>query len=205
MLEQAGFKKYTQAVCGYKKLSSWAEILDVGEKCETSVLIRLLMADYWVAYGDFAKAGSCVKQATKMKPRNKIEVLYQQAFESFILKGQYADAAKHFTQILETEPYDMFALKRAQLMSFICGDVKSMLAVAQPKDASIPEKSPFYHGMLAFALEENGELKRAEEVCEEGLKLFPDDPWIHHCLAHIFYFEGRTAEGLKRLSGFSNH
>jgi len=205
MSEKLGFQKYTQAVCGYEKLSSWAEILETGEKCKTSVLIHLLMADYWVAHGDFVKAGACVQEASKMEPIDKTEVLYQKGFESFILKGDFAKAAKHFGDIFWNDPHDLFALKRAQLMSFLCGDVKSMLAVAQPKENDFLRKLPFYHGMLAFALEENDELKAAEDVCEEGMKLFPNDPWLHHCMAHIFYFQGRIDEGVRRLSKLSRH
>jgi len=59
--------------------------------------------------------------------------------------------------------------------------------------------------MLGFALQENGELKEAEKICEEGLKLFPKDAYIHHCLAHIWYFEGRTDDGLMRLLAFSKY
>lgn len=205
MASETGFKKYTQAVCGYENLSCWAKILNIGRECKTSVLIRLLMGDYWVAKGDFAKAGSCVQEASKLVPINEKEILYQQAFESFILKGQFAEAAKYFAQILEIDPLDMFAMKRAQLMSFICGDVKSLLAVCQSKDTNLLKKLPFYHGMLAFALEENGEFKEAESICEEGLQLFPHDPWIHHCMAHIYYFGGRAEEGMHWLSRWSNH
>jgi len=197
--EQLAFKKYSQAVCGYKKLSHWAEILTAGEEFKESVLIHLLMADYWVAYGDFSKAGLCVQEAAKLTTKNQIEILYQKAFECFILKGAFAEALGFFNQILELAPQDLFAMKRAQLMSFCYGDLKSLIGVVQPKNSEELKKLPYYHGMLSFALEENGDFKAAEEVCEEGIKLFPNDPWIHHCLAHIYYFQNRVEEGLKRL------
>jgi len=205
MSVQVVFDKYSEAVCGFEKLSRWAEILESGKQFHDSKLIQLLEAKYWASYGDMSKAVSCVDKAAKLKPKNKGEILYQRAFECFILKGAYAESADFFRQILEINARDMFAMKMAMLMSFCCGDTNSMLLAARPKDNTVLRTLPYYHGMLAFALEENGELKAAEEVCEEGLKLFPKDPWTHHCLSHIYYFEGRINEGIKRLLVFSNH
>jgi len=205
MAEELVFQRYTKAVCGYEKLSRWAEILKSGEDFQNSVMINLLAANYWVSNGDSSKACFWVHEAAKKKPKNKIETLYQRAFECFIIKSDFAEAAELFRQILDITPLDLFAMKRAQLTSIFGGDVKSMLAVAQPKDDKVLKTLPHYHGMLGFALQENGQFKEAEEICEEGLKLFPKDAHIHHCLAHIWYFEGRTDDALKRLLVFSNY
>jgi len=205
MTEELVFQKYTEAVCGYQKLSRWADILKSGEDFKSSVMINLLAANYWASNGDASKACYWVHEAAKRKPKNKIETLYQRAFECFIIKSDFAEAAKWFRQILDITPLDMFAMKRAQLTSIFWGDIKSMLAVAQLNDNKVLKTLPFYHGMLGFALQENGELKEAEKICEEGLKLYPNDAYIHHCLAHIWYFEGRIDDGLKRLLGFSKY
>merc|ERR1740124_721888 len=56
----------------------------------------------------------------------------------------------------------------------------------------------YYHGMLAFAEEQNQNFNKSEEIVLEGLKLGFDDPWLHHGYAHALYFQGpeRNAEVL---------
>jgi hypothetical protein len=42
---------------------------------------------------------------------------------------------------------------------------------------------PYYHGMLAFAAEENGQLEKAEIAVSKGLAINAHDPWVYHAKA----------------------
>jgi hypothetical protein len=45
----------------------------------------------------------------------------------------------------------------------------------------------FYHGMVAFALEQNGDSEGAELHGRLGTEILPDDAWSHHAVAHALY------------------
>lgn len=98
----------------------------------------------------------------------------------------------------------MFALKRAQLVAFLVGDAKKMLKVAKASKSACAGK-PYYHGMLAFSLEQNGKLKKAEREGKRAVDISPDDPWAHHAVAHALYFQGKLDEGIERFVAYVIH
>jgi hypothetical protein len=53
--------------------------------------------------------------------------------------------------------------------------------------ASALTGTPFYHGMIAFALEQNGDSDGAETHGRIGTEILPDDAWSHHAVAHALY------------------
>lgn len=53
--------------------------------------------------------------------------------------------------------------------------------------------TPFYHGMLAFALEQCGDSGGAEREGRRGTEVAPDDAWSHHAVAHALYNQVRRA------------
>ena len=58
--------------------------------------------------------------------------------------------------------------------------------------------SPYYHGMLAFALEQNGDSAGAEAHGRKGTDIVPDDAWSHHAVAHALY--NKASEMVERVS-----
>merc|ERR1719219_3207929 len=63
---------------------------------------------------------------------------------------------------------------------------------------------PFYWGMLSFALEEMGRMDEAAKAAQEGLRIDPNDPWVHHAFAHVYYFSGEIDAGIKVLQEHSS-
>jgi hypothetical protein len=69
--------------------------------------------------------------------------------------------------------------------------------------------------MYAFALEENGQYRRAEKTARRALALDPGHPGAIHVIAHVMEMQGRAREGLNFLvetepawlegTGFSVH
>ncbi len=53
------------------------------------------------------------------------------------------------------------------------------------------EGTPYYHGMLAFAMEQVEDLVGAELHGRRGTEVQPDDPWSHHAVAHALYGQVR--------------
>jgi tetratricopeptide (TPR) repeat protein len=64
------------------------------------------------------------------------------------------------------------------------------------------ESDPGYPSVLAmyaFALEENGQYRRAEKVARRALALDPGHPGAIHVIAHVMEMQGRAREGLAFL------
>ena len=80
-------------------------------------------------------------------------------------------------------------MKRGHIMGLILGDGERMLEILQAVLPAPPKR--FLHGMLAFALEQQGSYQEAEAVAREGLGLkLGEDAWLDHALAHALYFQG---------------
>ena len=54
--------------------------------------------------------------------------------------------------------------------------------------------------MYAFALEENGQYRRAEKIARRALVLDPRHPGAIHVIAHVMEMQGRAREGLAFLA-----
>ena len=54
--------------------------------------------------------------------------------------------------------------------------------------------------MYAFALEENGQYRRAEKIARRALALDPRHPGAIHVVAHVMEMQGRAREGLAFLA-----
>ena len=89
---------------------------------------------------------------------------YLEAWELW-LAGKLVQGYEKLQSVVDLHPGDLFAVKRAQLLAFCMGDLGRQLVVVQRKDvAAACRDRPFYHGMLGFALEQNGYLTEAEEA-----------------------------------------
>jgi hypothetical protein len=54
--------------------------------------------------------------------------------------------------------------------------------------------------MYAFALEENGQYRRAEKIARRALALDPGHPGAIHVIAHVMEMQGRVHDGLRFLA-----
>ena len=117
--------------------------------------------------------------------------------------GRMEEAAARLDAITEVEPLDALSLKLSHSIRFMLGDAAGMLqSVADAAPAwtgttqgAIPGTGHIL-GMHAFALEENNDIRAAEEVGRRGVALEPRDVWGWHAVAHVMESQGRAREGL---------
>lgn len=108
--------------------------------------------------------------------------------------GHHEAAAALLADLLLAQPNHLFAGKLAQHLFFSRGHMRPMLRCAEMAVAGSPQDARS-HGMLAFALDQNGHGSAAERAARHALAL-GEDPWAHHAMAHLFDSMGRHREGM---------
>uniref|UniRef100_A0A7S2RM94 Tetratricopeptide repeat protein 38 n=1 Tax=Rhizochromulina marina TaxID=1034831 RepID=A0A7S2RM94_9STRA len=187
----------------------WHCILAAVEADPNWSLGYILCADYHMSMRESqVDAKECLKMARDlMGSATPREAQYLLAYEALVVEGDLRKAAGLFSAVLEAHPRDLFALKRGQLLWFFLGQPEEMLRVAQGPVAEANRGRPFFDGMVAFALEQAGQLSEAEATAWRGLESSKEaqvpDPWTHHALAHALYFQGRLTEGISLMQGLA--
>jgi len=127
-------------------------------------------------------------------------------------------AVERYGAIVTDRPRDILALVVAHTLDFHLGQRRIMrvrLAHVLPKwEPDLPGYASVL-AMYAFALEENGQYRRAEKIARRALVLDPRHPGAIHVIAHVMEMQGRAREGLAFLgatecawvegTGFSVH
>lgn len=104
-------------------------------------------------------------------------------------QGDRARAHDLHLDIAERWPRDLLSLKIAEWHAIALGDHARLLRPLEITRAA-NDGRPWFHGMLAFALSENGRLDEAEIEARRALSISDIDPWGHHALAHIWDARG---------------
>jgi tetratricopeptide (TPR) repeat protein len=115
------------------------------------------------------------------------------------LDGDPAGAAALYGAILVACPHDVLALAAAHALDFHLGRRRMMLdRIAKVVPQWTAEVSGYASvlAMYAFALEENGQYRRAEKMARRALVLDPGHPGAIHVVAHVMEMQGRFHEGL---------
>lgn len=119
------------------------------------------------------------------------------------LEGDPAGAADLYGSILVAWPHDVLALAAAHALDFHLGRRHMMLdritKVVRQWTAEVPGYASVL-AMYAFALEENGQYRRAEKMARRTLVLDPGHPGAIHVIAHVMEMQGRFNEGLLFLT-----
>jgi tetratricopeptide (TPR) repeat protein len=131
-----------------------------------------------------------------------------QALAAWAEGGDMARAAAGLEAILQQDPRDILALRLAHGIRFMLGEAFEMrhaVEAALPHwDATLPGYAHLL-GCHAFALEETGEMLRAEHVGRRAVALDPSDLWGAHAVAHALGGQGRLREGLAWLRWLEPH
>jgi len=118
--------------------------------------------------------------------------------------GRIGDVVDAFGAALAEHPTDLFALRARYLLLFSSGRVPEMVAMLadarQHWNNDLPLAS-YLDGMEAFAWEESGEYRRAEELGRWGVEQEAGDLWAIHSVAHVMEMEARRDEGVAWLDG----
>ena len=119
------------------------------------------------------------------------------------LDGEYQRASEIYGQIVIDYPRDLLALFVGHQIDALLGQttqLRDRVARVLPAwDEHVPGFG-FALGMLAFGLQENNQLGRAEEMGRRALDLNPRDAWAIHAVTHVMETEGRHADGIAWLS-----
>jgi tetratricopeptide (TPR) repeat protein len=119
------------------------------------------------------------------------------------LDGDPAHAVALYGAILTDWPQDVLALAVAHALDFHLGRRRVMrdrIAMVLPHwTAEMPGYASVL-AMYAFALEENGQYRRAEKIAQRALALDPGHPGAIHVVAHVMEMQGRVHDGLAFLA-----
>jgi len=119
------------------------------------------------------------------------------------LDGDPAYALALYGAILTEWPQDVLALAVAHALDFHLAHRRAMrnrIAKVLPHwTAEMPGYASVL-AMYAFALEENGQYRRAEKIARRALTLDPGHPGAIHVVAHVMEMQGRVRDGLAFLT-----
>ena len=119
------------------------------------------------------------------------------------LEGDPALAAERYGAIAIGWPRDILALAVAHTLDFHLGHRRVMRVRIAQVLTKWEAAAPGYASVLAmyaFALEENGQYRRAEKVARRALLLDPRHPGAIHVVVHVMEMQGRAREGLAFLA-----
>lgn len=119
------------------------------------------------------------------------------------LRGDPVGAAALYDAIVTDRPQDAIALAVAHALDFHLGRRRMMrdrIARALPRWSA---NAPGYASVLAlyaFALEENGQYRRATKFARRALAIDPAHPGAIHVMTHVMEMQGRSRDGLAFLT-----
>jgi tetratricopeptide (TPR) repeat protein len=119
------------------------------------------------------------------------------------LEGNSALAVALYSGVLDDWPHDILALAVAHALDFHLGRPRSMrdrIAQVLPRWTAAVPGYPSILVMYAFALEENGQYRRAEKMARRALALDPQHAGAIHTVAHVMEMQGRAHDGLAFLA-----
>jgi tetratricopeptide (TPR) repeat protein len=119
------------------------------------------------------------------------------------LDGNVALAVALYSGVLHDWPHDILALTVAHALDFHLGRPRMMrdrIARVLPKWTAAVPGYPSLLAMYAFALEENGQSRRAEKTARRALALDPQHAGAIHVVAHVMEMQGRAHDGLAFLA-----
>ena len=119
------------------------------------------------------------------------------------LEADPALALERYDAIVIDRPRDILALMVAHALDFRLGRRRMMrdrMAQVLPEwDAAMPGYASVL-AMYAFALEENGQYRRAEKIARRALAIDARHAGAIHVLVHVMEMQGRAREGLALLA-----
>lgn len=108
--------------------------------------------------------------------------------------GKVSKAIEWHEAIAATYPRDLISVQQGQYHYFYRGQARRLLSIAE---TALPASdSPYLYGMLAFGLEQCGELDQALKVGLQAVALNRFDPWAQHAIAHVLEEQQRPQAGI---------
>ena len=122
-------------------------------------------------------------------------------------KGDMRGAADVWNTLLDEFPRDLIALKVSQFVLSYLGESEGMRDRVTRVLPSWTADHPGYGftlGCYAYALEEAGDYRQAEDVGRRAVELDRGDIWAAHAVAHVAEMEGRLEDGIRWISSLAD-
>lgn len=151
-----------------------------------------------------AAAASCWKIADASiaaTPVTERETAVVMALKDW-LDGWPSRAADRLDTALRFVPRDTLLMKLVHAIRFVLGDSRNMRRSIEGVLPAYDTNHAAYGYLLgchAFALEETGDYRQAEEAGRRGLELAADDAWGLHAVAHVHDMTASPEDGIKWL------
>jgi len=114
-------------------------------------------------------------------------------------RGDMRGAASVWDTVLDEFPRDLIALKVSQFVLSYLGESQGMRERVERVIPSWNDHHPGYGfvlGCYAYAAEEAGDYRQAEEAGRRAVELDRGDIWAAHAVAHVAEMEGRLQDGI---------
>ena len=141
-----------------------------------------------------------IEAASGTAPRR--EQLHVAALDAWS-RGDMRGAASVWNTVLDEFPRDLIALKVSQFVLSYLGESQGMrerVARVLPSWSSQHPGYGFVLGCYAYASEEAGDYRQAEEAGRRAVELDRGDIWAAHAVAHVAEMEGRLHDGIEWIS-----
>jgi len=116
-------------------------------------------------------------------------------------------AAAVWDALLDEFPRDLMALKVSQFVLSYLGEsdrMRDRVARVMPSWTTDHPGYGFVLGCHAYALEEAGDYRQAEDAGRRAVELDRGDIWAAHAVAHVAEMEGRLQDGIDWIGGLSD-
>ncbi|MBW4422241.1 MAG: tetratricopeptide repeat protein [Myxacorys californica WJT36-NPBG1] len=121
-------------------------------------------------------------------------------------RGAISEAINLHEAIAEKYPRDLISVQQGQYHYFYRGEAERLLKIAEkvlPANVDNPHLHYLY-GMIAFGLEQCGELNQAMNVGLEAIALNRFDPWAQHAIGHVLEEQNRPEAGIIWMESHSD-
>ena len=195
-----GYSDYVFEFLAYgPKLRALFEIADARPDCALvnahAAILHLAFegADGWTAAAPYLG-----RMKAAMRGISERESLFCAATQAWADRD-FHTALAHLDTLTVRWPADLCAIKWGQYHAFNLGDQAALLRFGERANI-VHENTPYVHGMIAFALEQNHRLDEAEDAGKLAVEIALDDAWAHHAVAHVYETRGLIDKGLKWMA-----
>lgn len=180
-------------------------VLEVAEQ-DASPIVQALCA----ALHMFAEAPEAPAQARRFMQRALSSPIRPSPREASLVgaigawvSGDIDQAIARHEAHAQNHPRDLAALKLGQYHLFNRGDAVGMRRMMARTCGSADDLA-YWHGMHAFALEQNHELEAALAAAHRAMALKRKEPWAHHAIAHVLLTRQLNGQGKAFMQGVSD-
>ena len=182
------------------------EVFDAAKADPACVMTQVMSAVMFLYLETRGAHARALKHLAAAEPhldaKTERERALHAAVSAWAAEDMAAATAAH-DEIAERWPADINALHFGQYHHFNMGCAARMLDLGEKSRAAVGE-APYLLGLVAFPMEQLDRLDEAEAMARRAIEIHRADPWAQHALAHVMETQGRMAEGIRFMEGFTD-